>query len=291
MRQLGQAGLAKEGSLGPQFRNTNTVPFWGPRGERFCIWIVGGHSWVQDTGPPWLWPRILAVSLPYLHSHSHKSSSEPTTFFISPCKPGLCDPGPLPWSEMGNYETLCVQHLIFISSLLKIFLRWKQDTVYTYVCGSKIKILIDSLEGVACFWPHFKCQFTRKWKVLVTSVMSDSLRPRGLESARLLSHWNYSGKNIGVGCHALLQGGSSQPRDWTQVSHTAGRFFTIWAIREANLQKQEEIFGRWLFIPQLYGSFKNVHRGWKSPWKSMLLQIKVKVLDSELHVNSASITD
>ena len=206
VRQLGQAGLAKEGSLGPQFRNTNTVPFWGPRGERFCIWIVGGHSWVQDTGPPWLWPRILAVSLPYLHSHSHKSSSEPTTFFISPCKPGLCDPGPLPWSEMGNYETLCVQHLIFISSLLKIFLRWKQETVYTYVCGSKIKILIDSLEGVACFWPHFKCQFTRKWKVLVTSVMSDSLRPRGLESARLLSHWNYSGKNIGVGCHALLQG-------------------------------------------------------------------------------------
>ena len=27
--------------------------------------------------------------------------------------------------------------------------------------------------------------------------------------------------------------GSSQPRDWTQVSHTAGRFFTIWATREA----------------------------------------------------------
>ena len=26
---------------------------------------------------------------------------------------------------------------------------------------------------------------------------------------------------------------SSQPRDPTQVSHIAGRFFTIWAIREA----------------------------------------------------------
>ena len=26
--------------------------------------------------------------------------------------------------------------------------------------------------------------------------------------------------------------GSSQPRDWTQVSHTAGRFFTSWATRE-----------------------------------------------------------
>ena len=27
--------------------------------------------------------------------------------------------------------------------------------------------------------------------------------------------------------------GSSQPRGWTQVSHIAGRFFTLWATREA----------------------------------------------------------
>ena len=42
------------------------------------------------------------------------------------------------------------------------------------------------------------------------------------------------GKNTGVGSYALLSG-SSQPRDWTQVSHTAGRcfFVTIWATREA----------------------------------------------------------
>ena len=43
-------------------------------------------------------------------------------------------------------------------------------------------------------------------EVLVTSVMSDSLRPHGLESARLLGPWSYPGKNTGVGCHALLQG-------------------------------------------------------------------------------------
>ena len=28
--------------------------------------------------------------------------------------------------------------------------------------------------------------------------------------------------------------GSSQPKDWTQVSHIAGRFFTVWATREAS---------------------------------------------------------
>ena len=34
---------------------------------------------------------------------------------------------------------------------------------------------------------------------------------------------------------------SSQPRDWTQVPHIAGRFFTSWATREAQLRIQFEI--------------------------------------------------
>ena len=38
------------------------------------------------------------------------------------------------------------------------------------------------------------------------SVVSDSVRPRGLQPTRLLCLWDSSGKNIGVGCHDLLQG-------------------------------------------------------------------------------------
>ena len=49
------------------------------------------------------------------------------------------------------------------------------------------------------------------------SVVSDSLQPRGLWPARLLSPWDSPGKNTGVGCHCLLQG-SSRPRDRTRVS-------------------------------------------------------------------------
>ena len=45
-------------------------------------------------------------------------------------------------------------------------------------------------------------------------------------------HGNSSGKNTGVGCQVLLQG-IFQPRDRTQVSHIAGRFFTVWVTREA----------------------------------------------------------
>ena len=98
------------------------------------------------------------------------------------------------------------------------------------------------------------------------SVTSDSLWHN-----RLYSPWNFPGQNTGIGSCSLLQGilptqglnpglphcrwilyqlshqGSprilewmtypfsrvcSQPRDRTQVSHIAGRFFTSWATRE-----------------------------------------------------------
>ena len=53
---------------------------------------------------------------------------------------------------------------------------------------------------------------------------------------------------LGSSVHGILQArilewvampsskGSSQPKDWTQVSHIAGGFFTVWAIREAQAQ-------------------------------------------------------
>ena len=37
-------------------------------------------------------------------------------------------------------------------------------------------------------------------------VVSNSLRPHGPQSARLLCPWDTPGKNIAVGCHALPQG-------------------------------------------------------------------------------------
>ena len=49
--------------------------------------------------------------------------------------------------------------------------------------------------------------------------------------------------------------GSSQPRDWTQISFIAGRFFTIWATREAVIlferesRKQVQNSTLFLYIP------------------------------------------
>ena len=57
-------------------------------------------------------------------------------------------------------------------------------------------------------------EFRLKVKVLVASVMSNSLRPHGLYPTRLLCPWNLPGKNTTVGCLSFLQG-----MFWTQGSN------------------------------------------------------------------------
>ena len=52
--------------------------------------------------------------------------------------------------------------------------------------------------------------------------------------------------------------GSSQPRDWTQVSCIAGGFFTSWATREAPKWKWKSLSYVWLFVTH----------GLYSPWNS-----------------------
>ena len=57
------------------------------------------------------------------------------------------------------------------------------------------------------------------------SVMFNSFQPHGL-----FSPWNSPGQ---MRVTFPIFRGSSQPRDQTQVSHTAGGFFTSWATGEA----------------------------------------------------------
>ena len=63
------------------------------------------------------------------------------------------------------------------------------------------------------------------------SVVSDSLQPHGLNSP-----WNFPGQNTVLGNLCLLQGIFP-----TQVFHTAGRFLTSWATREAQLEDNYNI--------------------------------------------------
>ena len=57
------------------------------------------------------------------------------------------------------------------------------------------------------------------------SVVSDSLGPHGIYSP-----WNFRAWILEWVVFPFSRG-SSQPRDWTQVSCTAGGFVTIWAFR------------------------------------------------------------
>ena len=61
-----------------------------------------------------------------------------------------------------------------------------------------------------------------KWSESGSGV-SDSLQVHGIFQARILD-W------VAI----PFSKGSSEPRDWTQVSHIAGGFFTSWATREAH---------------------------------------------------------
>ena len=64
------------------------------------------------------------------------------------------------------------------------------------------------------------------------------LWPQELKPARLLSLWNFPGKNTGVGCHSLLWG-NSQPRVQIHVSCIGRRtfFLTTWATWETPLNE------------------------------------------------------
>ena len=60
----------------------------------------------------------------------------------------------------------------------------------------------------------------------VTSVMSDSLSPDGLQPTMLLCPWDFPSKNTGVGCYFLLQGMFQTQGSNPHVSCIEGRFFT-----------------------------------------------------------------
>ena len=81
------------------------------------------------------------------------------------------------------------------------------------------------------------------------SVVSDSLWPRGLYSP-----WNSPGQNTRVGSLSLLQG-SSQPRDWTQVSCTAGSWATKEAPQDSGVQSIMPAGPRGLSLQQGPGCF------------------------------------
>ena len=74
---------------------------------------------------------------------------------------------------------------------------------------------------------HYMC-------VLRCSVVSDSLWPQGLQSAKLLCPWNSLGKDTGVGFH-FLPWGIFPTQGLNQGLLHCRRIFTVWTESEASL--------------------------------------------------------
>ena len=66
--------------------------------------------------------------------------------------------------------------------------------------------------GLPCPSPMHESE---KWK-WSRSVVSDSLRPHGLQPTRLPRPWDFPGKSTGVGCHRLLR----KPFIWYVILNT-----------------------------------------------------------------------
>jgi len=89
-----------------------------------------------------------------------------------------------------------------------------------------------------CLWPHGLYQNTGAGSLsLLQGVFpTQGLNPGLPHHRQILYHLSHEGSPRILEWVAYpSSSGSSWPRNWTRVSCTAGRFFTIWAIREAQV--------------------------------------------------------
>ena len=102
--------------------------------------------------------------------------------------------------------------------------------------SAALRLLVVDVSPAPTVRPE-TCEALSLHACLVAPVMSDSLRPCGPQPSRLLCPWDSPGRNTAVGCHFFPQGifptQRSWPGDGMWISCIAGRFFTIWATREA----------------------------------------------------------
>ena len=119
--------------------------------------------------------------------------------------------------------------------------------------------------------------------MLSHSTMSDSLRPCGLQPARHLCPWDFPSKNIGVGCHFLLQGIFPTQRSnpcLLCLLHWQADFFnhctTFEILPKEKKRKTEDTIIMMKEIIYLRG--KKIQKS----WKKIKVKIKINFLQREV---------
>ena len=84
-----------------------------------------------------------------------------------------------------------------------------------------------------------------RFKVRRPGFKPSLLCPHGLQPSRLLSPWDFLGKNTGVGCHSFSRG-SSSPRDRTHVSCIGKWILYYLSHQESPTTRAKKTSGPWL---------------------------------------------
>ena len=115
--------------------------------------------------------------------------------------------------EVSPRQPQCIPPVVLLLPLPLNFMR--VSSVLWLVMLAPSFVLTDFLFTISFFYLTI-------WVSESHSVVSNCLRPHGILQAKI-TDW----------VAGPFSRRSSQPRDWTQVSRIAGRFFTNWATREA----------------------------------------------------------
>ena len=96
----------------------------------------------------------------------------------------------------------CLQSAVFYTTSSYLLKCWILGMLHIYINkkGKEVHICIYMHTYISVYIYIYIFFFFQ-----VASVVSDSVRPHGLQPTRLLCPWDSPGKNIGVGCHFLLQ--------------------------------------------------------------------------------------
>ena len=109
---------------------------------------------------------------------------------------------------LSSLFCLCILYILSSPILILLatsFFLWNFSTSFSSALVWSFKIKhswYQEAKPLTSCIPGLKLNYVRQFS---HSVMSDSLRPQGLQPTRLLHPWDFPGKSTGVHCHLILQ--------------------------------------------------------------------------------------
>ena len=127
-------------------------------------------------------------------------------------------------STKDPFSLHSLQHLLFVDFFLMMAIR--MGVIFFLMLNLYLTTFLNLV-----FSSDYVCTCMCSLDGYVCSVVSNSLRPHGLYLQGSSIHGIFQARILEWVAISFTRG-SSQSRDRTRVSHTAGRLFTIWATRK-----------------------------------------------------------